>query len=233
MHNKTADTHQPPAVTHVLFDMDGLLLDTEILYTEVTQGIVSRFGKSFGWDIKRNMIGRPAIDSARYLVKALELPISAETYLEERNEALRKKFAECDALPGAEQLVRHLHRHAIPMAIASSSSHDLFTIKITRHTAWFELFDVVVTGDDAEIKNGKPAPDIFVLAAKRLGANADSTLVFEDSPLGLQAGLAANMRVVAVPDPNMNKSDYPGADLIIDSLLQFTPQKYGIPEFGL
>ena len=209
--------------------MDGLLLDTEIIYTEVTRHIVARFGKRYDWELKRRMIGRPAIDSARYLVRALELPLSAEDYLAERNDLLRERFAACDALPGAEKLVRHLHRHRIPLALATSSDRDLYEVKITRHRAWFALFARVVTGDDPEITHGKPAPDIFTLAATRLGAPPSSTLVFEDSPLGLQAGIAAKMRVVAVPDPAMDKADYPGADLIIDSLLEFAPERYGLP----
>ncbi len=221
-------TTRPP-VTHILFDMDGLLLDTEIIYTAITRKIVGRFGKVYDWDLKGNMIGRPAMDSARYLVQALQLPISAEEYLAERNALLRADFAACEAMAGAEKLIRHLHRHNIPMAVATSSNRELFEIKTTRHTAWFELFEVVVSGDDPAIVRGKPAPDIFTIAAARLGAEPAATLVFEDSPLGLEAGIAANMRVVAIPDPNMDKARYPGADLIIDSLLEFAPQAYGLP----
>lgn len=222
---------RPSAVTHVLFDVDGLLLNTEIIYTEVTQKIVARFGKTFDWHIKRNMIGRPALDSARYLVQALALPLSAEQYLEERNSMLRSTFAACEALPGAEKLVRHLHQHGIPMAVATSSERELFDLKITQHTAWFDLFKGVVSGDELGVGQGKPAPDIFVIAAKLLGAEPSCTLVFEDSPFGLAAGIAANMRVVVVPDANMDKSCYAGADLILDSLLEFAPQQYKLPKF--
>ena len=218
-------------ITQVLFDLDGLLLDTERIYTVVTQKIVGRFGKTFDWSLKRNMIGRPAMDSARYLVEALALPISAQAYLDERNGLLRDGFAACEAMPGAEKLVRHLHRHGIPIAVATSSARDLYAVKTTRHGSWFRLFDLVVSGDDPAIARGKPAPDIFLLAASRLGGEAASTLVFEDSPLGLEAGVAAHMRVVAVPDPNMDKAHYPAADLIIDSLLEFAPQRYGLAAY--
>ncbi len=218
-------------VTQVLFDVDGLLLDTETIYTAVTSRIVGRFGKVFDWRYKGNMIGRPALDSARYLVQALNLPISAEEYLAERDDLLRRNFAACEALPGAEKLVRHLHRHHIQMAVATSSSRDLFDLKITRHADWFALFDAVVSGDDPAVARGKPAPDIFRVAADRLGAAPDSTLVFEDSPAGLAAGLAANMRVIAVPDPNMDKSRYAGAEAILGSLREFVPQNYGLPAY--
>ncbi|MDD9857761.1 MAG: HAD-IA family hydrolase [Gammaproteobacteria bacterium] len=219
---------RPPA-THILFDMDGLLLNTEIIYTAVTREIVGRFGKTYDWDLKAQMIGRPALDSARFLVEQLQLPISAGQYLAERCKLSQRAFAACDALPGAERLVRHLHRHRVPMAVATSSGRDLFNLKTARHRAWFDLMDTVVCGDDPQVARGKPAPDIFIAAAARLGADPESTLVFEDSPQGLAAGLAARMRVIAVPDPNMEKSRYAGADLIIDSLPEFAPEAYGLP----
>lgn len=217
------------AVTHILFDMDGLLLDTEIVYTQVTQKIVGRYGKVFDWSIKSNMIGRPSADSAQYLVEALSLPISPQDYLAEREVFLRETLPRCQALPGAKRLVEHLTHHDIPIAVATSSSRDLFEIKTQNHN-WFSLFKVVVTGDDPGVKRGKPAPDIFLRAASQLGANPESTLVFEDAPSGLAAAKAAGMRTVVVPDVNMDKLRYAGADLIIDSLLEFAPAEFGLPK---
>jgi pseudouridine-5'-monophosphatase len=216
-------------VTHALFDMDGLLLDTEIIYTQVTSSIVSPYGKTFDWSVKSNMIGRPAIDAARYLVSALELPISAEDYLEQRNQLLRHAFPSCQALPGAEALVRHLKSHQIPMALATSSSEDHYRLKTANHRDWFDLFDVVVTGDNPAVTRGKPAPDIFLHAAEQIDGHASSTLVFEDAPSGMNAARAADMQVVVVPDPNMDKARYGDATLILDSLHQFDPASFGLP----
>ena len=211
-----------------LFDVDGLLLDTEIIYTEVTQHIVGRFGKTFDWSIKANMIGRAALESARYLVTELSLPISAEEYLEERNSLLREKFADCAAMPGAEALVRYLHKNAIPIAVATSSSQDLFDIKKSKHSDWFDLFDIEVTSDDPDVKMAKPAPDIFNVAAQRLDADKQQTLIFEDAPSGLAAGIAAGIRVVAVPDPNMDRARYSDATLVLDTLKEFDPAMFGM-----
>ncbi len=217
-----------PAVTHVLFDMDGLLLDTEIIYTEVTQQIVGRFGKVFDWSIKANMIGRRSLDSSRYLVEAMDIPMEPEEYLEERDSLLRKAFPDCKPLPGAESLVRHLHKNNIPIAVATSSSEDLYALKTQRHRDWFDLFPVTVTGDDPEISAGKPAPDIFLVAGKRIGATPASTLVFEDAPSGLEAAKTAGMQAVVVPDPNMDKARYAQADAILNSLTEFNPAQFGL-----
>jgi pseudouridine-5'-monophosphatase len=218
-------------VKHVIFDMDGVLLDTEIIYTRITQQIVGRFGKTYDWSIKGLLIGRPSTESAKDLVAMLDLPISPQQYIDERNDLLKEAFPYCEPMPGAEKLVRHLHRQGIPVAVATSSNRDLFATKTTRHQEWFSLFDQVVTGDDPEIGQGKPAPDIFLVTASRIGASPVSTIVFEDAPSGLAAGIAAGMRVIAVPDPNMEKARYAGADRILDSLEQFDPVEYGLSPY--
>jgi HAD superfamily hydrolase (TIGR01509 family) len=204
-------------VRHVIFDMDGVLLDTEPIYTEVTHAVAAQHGKVFDWAVKGNMIGRPAMDSAEYVVKALDLPIRPEDYLRERAPVLEALLPTAAAIPGAEAFTRELHRHNIPMAVATSTDARLFELKTQRHRAWFSIFSKIVCGDDPRISRGKPAPDIFLVTARDLGVAPSSCVVFEDSPLGVAAALAAGMRVVALPDPHMDKARYAGADFIIGS----------------
>src|SRR6059036_2459126 len=109
------------AITHVIYDMDGLLLDTEKFYTQATQAIAKRFGKFFDWSIKSKMIGKPATDSARILTQELQLPISPQEYLALRAGLLDELFPQAEPLPGALRLTGHLHRHSIPQAVATSS----------------------------------------------------------------------------------------------------------------
>jgi pseudouridine-5'-monophosphatase len=220
-------------ITHVIYDLDGLLLDTETLYTEATRQIVGRYGKTFDWSIKANMIGRPALDSARHLINSLDLSITPEQYLEEREQLLADKFPTAQPLPGAERLTQHLAANGIPQALATSSSQHLLQLKIQHHRTWFNLFDTVVTGDDPEVKHGKPAPDIFLTAAKRLGgAEPKHCLVFEDAPSGMEAALAAKMSVVVVPDPHMDKAVYAKASQILTSLTEFDPSVWELPPFA-
>jgi pseudouridine-5'-monophosphatase len=185
--------------THVLFDLDGVLLDTERLYTEATQAIVGRFGKTFTWDIKRDAMGRDADLSARIVLERLGVPLTSQEFLAERGPILESLVARCQAMEGAEAFVRTLVAQGIPVAVATSSDRRLYELKVRAH-AWFDLFSAVVCGDDPRVGAKKPAPDIFLVAARDLGAEPPACLVFEDSLAGVEAALRAGMRVVALPD---------------------------------
>jgi beta-phosphoglucomutase-like phosphatase (HAD superfamily) len=213
----------------VIFDMDGLLLDTEGVYTEVTHLIASRYGRTFDWAVKQHTIGRGAQDFASYVIQALELPLSVEEFLEIRAPMLDERFPKAPAMHGAEALVRHLAENNIPIAVGTSSSIHYFKAKIEMHRAWFELFETVVTADDPQVGAAKPAPDIFLVAARRLGIAPADCLVFEDSPFGVTAAKAAGMYAVAVPDSHMPLEQYEHADLILKSLADFPLQKWGLP----
>ena len=96
-----------PEITCIIYDMDGLLLDTEGIYTEVTQEIVSEYGKVFDWSIKEKIIGRRSIQAAQIIVESLDLPITPQVYLEARKDVLLERFRDTKALPGAKALTTH------------------------------------------------------------------------------------------------------------------------------
>lgn len=219
-------------ITHVIFDVDGLLLDTEPFYTEAHQMVAARYGKVFDWAIKSKMIGLPAQSSAQVAINAMHLPMTVAEYLEARKHLLEELFPKSEPMPGAVRLTKHLHQNGIPQAIATSSDRHHFDLKITKHKEWFNIFQSSVMGDDPEIKRGKPAPDIFLVAAKRLQAPPAQCLVFEDSPAGVEAARTAGMFAVAVPDPHMEDKAYPNAHQIIRDLNEFDLIYWGFPSFA-
>lgn len=202
--------------THVIFDLDGVLLDTEPFYTRATEQIVAPYGKVFDYSVKAQLMGRDALTSARTLVEALELPITPEEYLALKEPLLAAMFPEATEVPGAAELVRHLHARGVRLAVATSSSTPHFRLK-TAHHAWFDCFDVVVCADHTEVKRLKPAPDIFLVAQKALGAKPETCLVVEDSLAGVSAALAAGLEVLALADPRLPESAFSGARRVIRS----------------
>ncbi|XP_058824759.1 probable pseudouridine-5'-phosphatase isoform X2 [Topomyia yanbarensis] len=221
-------------VTHCIFDMDGLLLDTEKLYTEVTQSIADPYGKIYTWEIKQAVMGLQREPAAIAIIEALELPMTPEEYIEVSTVKINELMPHCELMPGAERLIRHLHQYNIPIAVATSSSYDSYEVKTRKHLELFDLFHHKVTGSsDAEVKEGKPAPDIFLVAASRFPTSPkpEECLVFEDAPNGVTAGVSAGMQVVMVPDPNITEDQRKNASLVLNSLEEFQPELFGLPAF--
>ena len=219
------------SITHVIYDLDGLLLDTESLHEQVNSEVANRYGKSFDLKAKMAIAGRPTLDSARILVNLLQLPLTAEEYLIERNKLLYPLYGTAKVLPGTVKLIRHLASHNVPQAIASSSSRHHFEMKTANHQQWLKLLEITTLGDDSEIELGKPAPDIFLLTAQRFNANPEQCLVFEDSFAGMKAAVAAGMAVVVIPDAVFDRQLFQEADLIINSMTEFEPQNWNLPGY--
>jgi pseudouridine-5'-monophosphatase len=219
------------AVRCVIYDMDGLLLNTEPYYTVASQRIAARYGKVFDWTVKAHMIGKRQKDSARVFTEMLQVPLTAEEYLRERQVILEELFPAAEPMPGAIRLTRHLHRHQVLQAVATSSDRRHFSIKTSRHQQWFGIFDCIVIGDDPDVARGKPAPDIFLTAAARVGIPPGECLVFEDSPVGVAAACAAGMPVIAVPDSHLSPDIFRAADQLLKDLCEFDPAAWGLPAF--
>src|SRR5690606_38994913 len=132
--------------SHIIFDLDGVLLDTESLYTRATQEVIAPFGKLFDWSIKSQMMGRDPLSSARHLVNTVNLPISADEYLKRKEPLLQAMFPKCQEVPGAETLVRALAKRGHRLAVATSSSTAHYRLK-THRPSCFSHFEVVVCSD--------------------------------------------------------------------------------------
>ncbi|KAF6138497.1 hypothetical protein GIB67_022531 [Kingdonia uniflora] len=233
--SEISSTMQTP-ITHIIFDMDGLLIDTENFYTEVQEIILARFGKTFDWSLKPKMMGKKALEAAKVFVEETGIgdSLTPEQFIVEREEMLRDMFPACKLMPGVSRLINHLRANGIPICVATGSHRRHFELKTQKHGEIFSLMHHVVLGDDPEVKQGKPSPDIFLAAAKRFEdgpVNPQKVLVFEDAPAGVTAAKSAGMSVVMVPDPRLDRSYHASADQVLSSLLDFNPSDWSLPPF--
>jgi pseudouridine-5'-monophosphatase len=205
----------------VLWDLDGTLLDTEPLYTEATQAVVGRWGKVYDWSLKRRIVGGDSRFGAALVIAELGLPLEVDEYLRERDVVLRELFKNAPPSRGAVELVRALHGAGVPLAIATSGVRKLTEEKLARHD-WVACFSAILCAEDPGIGRAKPAPDLFLAAARALGVAPERCLVLEDAPNGVAAARAAGMDVIAIVDPHMRGADYSGALACLDSLEQLS-----------
>ena len=179
----------------VIFDMDGTLLDTQSIcipaweYAGNMQSIPG-MGNAIAHVCGMNEIGWRAYLKDNYPTLDMELFVSTmRQYIIDRLKVVYKK--------GAPELLEYLQNRGIPLALASGSSHNSINHHL-KEVGATDIFQVVVGGKDVE--NGKPAPDIFLLAAQKLGANPKDCFVFEDSANGVRAAVSAGMKCIGIPD---------------------------------
>ncbi|BGP42126.1 hypothetical protein JCM10450v2_006212 [Rhodotorula kratochvilovae] len=230
----------PTPVKAVLFDMDGLMIDSERLYTVASNDLLAPYGKELTWEIKAQLMGRPAHDSAARLIAATGIPLSVDELLDAMDKKFETLFRTVKPLPGVVKLVHHLEKHKIPMAIATGSKKKNFLIKTAHLDYLFGPFSTnIVCGDDPILEGkGKPDPAIFLEAAKMLGITTPEerakVLVFEDGLTGVQAARAAGMEVVWIPDPELLNSigDHGlNPSHQHDSMEDFDPAAWGLPRY--
>lgn len=199
-----------------LFDLDGLLLDTEPLHSEAWSQAAAHFGAVLPEALQLQLRGRNRFDNAATVIEQLGLAVTVEQLLEVQQPHARSLMARSRPIPGASDLLDRCRRAGIPTAIATSSSRQAVSWKQSFHP-WLDAVEVQVCGDDPEVGRGKPAPDLFLVAARRLGVEARACWAFEDSPAGAVAAWAAGCRVFVLPAPGLGVADYPlGIEMLPD-----------------
>ena len=195
-----------------LFDLDGLLLDTEPLHAQAWQQAAHHFGRPLADPELMQLRGRRRLDCAeqvREWIRASQLLVpSVDELLAIRQPIAEALLIQAQPMAGAQAMIRRCIDLGLPMALATSSSKEAVNLKAEPHP-WLAAIEERVHGDDPELRRGKPHPDVFQLAAQRLGVNCKDSWAFEDSPAGAHAALAAGCRVFVVPAPDADPVLYP------------------------
>ena len=193
-----------PRIEALLSDLDGTLVDTEPLYFESYRAVAQKLGA--GWTNPQHvahMLGKPqATGFAAFLAEIDRAHVSHAQLLALRDAELLPRFEATALLPGAAAAVAACRAGGLRCGIVTSSKRNLVGLKMRMHADFMAHFELVVCNDDAvlEGKAGKPDPACYHAAAAGLGVDIRQCLVFEDSLLGIRAGVAAGAFVVAVPD---------------------------------
>lgn len=195
-----------------IFDLDGTLLDTERLYTVALNQLLAPFGHSITPQLKARMMGRASEEAAQMVIDEYELPLTAGALLAQRDPLMWQLSRSAPEIPGASTFVGALSGRGVPLALATSSARELALHKLGERPL-ADYFGVRVFGDEPVIRHLKPAPDIFIEAARRMGADPAATLVFEDSPAGIEAARRAGMDVVVVADATFGPQIESGAGM--------------------
>lgn len=208
----------------VIFDLDGVLLDSEAAWVEVKKEFTEETGGHWKESAQWDMLGMSSIEWSRYMHDELGVPVAPERISAEVADRLAQRYRErLPLLPGAVETVRSLAQHW-PLALATSSNRNVIDLVLEK-AGLADAFAGTVSSE--EVERGKPAPDVYLEAARRLDADPADCVAIEDSTNGIRSAHAAGMAVIAVPN-----RDFPPeedalalAALVLDSLEELNPER--------
>jgi HAD superfamily hydrolase (TIGR01509 family) len=209
-------------VDAVVFDLDGVIVDSEQVWDDVRETYTREHGGTYTDRATRDMMGMSSLEWSRYMAEELGVPGTPDEINAAVVERMLERYGSAPPLiPGAVEAVRRVAAQW-PLAIASSSNPELIEVVI-RVSGLADVFETAVSSQ--EVPRGKPAPDVYLEAARRLGVDAARCAAVEDSHNGIRSARAAGMRVVAVPNPHFPPDDeaLAEADVVLRSIDELTP----------
>jgi len=212
----------PPAIEAVIFDLDGLLLDSESAWDAGRKALVAEHGLEWPPGATEAMLGMSSPEWSRYVHETLGVPLEPPAISDRVVAHVLETYDErLPLLPGAEAAVERIARRW-PLGLASSSNREVIE-HVMKSSRWGEVFETWVSSE--EVPRGKPAPDVFLEAARRLGVDPADAAGVEDSHNGILAARAAGLRVVAVPNREFPPAPdaLAEADVVLDSLDELSP----------
>ncbi len=185
-------------IQSVIFDLDGTLVDSMWLWHDIDVEFLEKRGLALPETYQRDIEGMSFTETAVYTKELFQLPESIEELKYIWNQmAIEKYTYEVPFKPGAQEFLEYCKSHGIRVGIATSNSRELVNAVASALHLWDYIQEIVTA---CEVERGKPAPDVYLEAARRLQAQPDRCLVFEDVPMGILAGKHAGMQVCAVED---------------------------------
>ena len=208
------DKHQD--IQAVVFDMDGLMFNTEDIYDIVGVEILKDRGHEFTQELKHKMMGLPGIKALEVMKQHCNLPDDVAQLKIESEVVFRDLLPhKIEMLPGLSDLLDGLEQRGLPKAVATSSERQFAELALGSF-GLMPRFEFVLTADD--VINGKPAPDIYLESARRLGVEIQNVLVLEDSFIGSTAAATAGALTVAVPGSHSSEQNFDHVDYVVDRL---------------
>jgi HAD superfamily hydrolase (TIGR01509 family) len=207
----------------VIFDLDGVILETEELWNEVREGLVRERGGRWGDGAQADMMGMSSTEWSRYMHDALGVPDPPEEISREVVRRMGERYAEhLPLIDGAVDAVERLAARW-PLGLASSSNRQLID-RALEASGLAPLFKVTVSSE--EVERGKPAPDVYLEAGRRLGAEPDRCAAIEDSASGIRSAHDAGMLVVAIPNPSFPPpaESLAMATVVLESIEELEPE---------
>jgi HAD superfamily hydrolase (TIGR01509 family) len=208
----------------VIFDLDGVIVDSEAAWGEIRERFTKDNGGRWKPEAVREMQGMSSVEWSRYMRDQLDVPLQPNVISERVADEVGALYAErLPLLPGAVEAVRRLEKEW-PLAVASSANRHLIEL-VVRLAGFGRAFSAIVSSE--EVARGKPAPDVYEEAARRLGVEPAACAAVEDSTNGLRSAHAAGMAVIAVPNRDFPPADdaLELADLVLDSLQDLTVER--------
>jgi HAD superfamily hydrolase (TIGR01509 family) len=207
----------------VVFDMDGVLIESEEVWDEIREAYVRERGGRYDAEVQRALMGMSSVEWSRYLHEAAGVPDAPEAINDEVVRRMLDAYrGHLPLIPGAVDAVKRLAER-FRLGLASSSNRPLIdaVLEVAQLAQYFE-----VTVSSEEVPRGKPAPDVYLEAARRLGVAPERCAAIEDSHGGIRAAKAAGMRVIAFPNRTYppDEEALAQADVVIRSLGELTPE---------
>jgi HAD superfamily hydrolase (TIGR01509 family) len=203
----------------VVFDMDGVIADSEPVYYSAINEVLAPLGKSFTPELQRAIMGHGVAETWEVVARELALEGPLDGLVAAYDRELRRQLAQIrETLPGVRPLIKALRRFTVPVGLASSSWPGWIDA-LLNGVGLQGAFDAVASA--VEVEHAKPAPDVYLLAAERLGVPSARCIALEDTPTGVASAKAAGMLAVQVRASSTAFPPLPEADIVLDSLESF------------